>query len=478
MGLLKFKPEQKKQLFLLPPSIEEFIAENHLARVIDGIVEKLDCRSIEEQYSFLGQKSYSPKMIIKLWIYSYCTGVFSGRKIDVKCETDTAYMFLAGMYRPDFRTINDFRKDNIDFFNKIFLDVLQICRQLGMAQVGTIAIDGTKIRANASAKRSKDKAGYEQWKSNIEKNLEQLHKQADEINAQEDKQLGKKRGDELIRKIRGKENLKQKIEKVLKEFENSGRNTKEKINLTDEDAKMMKSKGRIDTNYNCQGGVSMDGVIVAQYVETIANDKEQLLPLVRQVESNINEKPENILADSGYASYDSYEKIAAQNIVAYMPDQEYENREEKQKDLFDRNNFHYDAEKDHYICPHGKALRYANDYIVEERKQKSRVYTCKECTACPLKSQCTKSNQRSIYREYREPLREQARQRLDSPDGKKIYNQRMYTIEPIWGNIKFNHKFQMFSLKGKHKVTGEFSLMCTANNILKIYQQKTKKEAG
>jgi transposase len=451
MGLLKFKPEQKKQLFLLPPSIEEFIAENHLARVIDGIVEKLDCRSIEEQYSFLGQKSYSPKMIIKLWIYSYCTGVFSGRKIDVKCETDTAYMFLAGMYRPDFRTINDFRKDNIDFFNKIFLDVLQICRQLGMAQVGTIAIDGTKIRANASAKRSKDKAGYEQWKSNIEKNLEQLHKQADEINAQEDKQLEKKRGDELIRKIRGKENLKQKIEKVLKEFENSGRNTKEKINLTDEDAKMMKSKGRIDTNYNCQGGVSMDGVIVAQYVETIANDKEQLLPLVRQVESNINEKPENILADSGYASYDSYEKIAAQNIVAYMPDQEYENREEKQKDLFDRNNFHYDAEKDHYICPHGKALRYANDYIVEERKQKSRVYTCKECTACPLKSQCTKSNQRSIYREYREPLREQARQRLDSPDGKKIYNQRMYTIEPIWGNIKFNHKFQMFSLKGKHK---------------------------
>ena len=119
-----------------------------------------------------------------------------------------------------------FRKDNIDFFNKIFLDVLQVCRQLGMAQVGTIAIDGTKIRAKASAKRSKDKAGYEQWKSNIEKNLEQLHKQADEINAQEDKLLGKKWGDELIRKIHGKENLKQKIEKVLKEFENSGRNTK------------------------------------------------------------------------------------------------------------------------------------------------------------------------------------------------------------------------------------------------------------
>jgi len=200
--------------------------------------------------------------------------------------------------------------------------------------------------------------------------------------------------------------------------------------------------------------------------------------MVRQVESNINEKPENILADSGYASYDSYEKIAEQNIVAYMPDQEYENREEKQKDLFDRNHFGYDGEKDLYTCPQGKTLCYARDYIVEERKQKSRVYTCKECAACPIKFQCTKSEQRSIYREYREPLREQARQRLDAPEGKNIYQQRMYTIEPTWGNIKFNCKFQMFSLRGKNKATGEFSLMCTANNILKIYQQKIKKEAA
>jgi transposase len=478
MELLKFKPEQKAQLFLLPLSVDEFIPENHLARVIDSIVDKLDCNSIEEKYSYLGQKSYHPKMMIKLWIYSYCTGTFSGRKIDAKCETDTAYMFLASMYRPDFRTINDFRKDNIAFFNKIFLDVLKICRQLGMAQVGTIAIDGTKIRCNAAAKRSKDKESYEKWKSNIEKDLEKLHKQADEINAREDKQLGKKRGDELDRKIRGKEKLKHTIEKVLEKYERGEKAVKEKINLTDNDAQLMKSKGRIDTNYNCQGSVSMDGIIVAQYVETIANDKEQLLPMVEQVESNTNEKPENILADSGYASYDSYEKIAEQNITAYMPDQEYENREEKQKDLFDRSNFAYDARKDCYICPQEKILHYANDYIVEERKQKSRVYICKECTACPIKSQCTKSKHRSIYREYREPLREQARQRLDSPEGKKIYRQRMCTIEPTWDNIKFNRKFQMFSLRGNSKVTGEFSIMCTANNILKIYQKKIKKEAA
>jgi transposase len=116
--------------------------------------------------------------------------------------------------------------------------------------------------------------------------------------------------------------------------------------------------------------------------------------------------------------------------------------------------------------------------MVEERKQKSRIYTCKECRECPMKLQCTKSDHRTIYREYREPLRQQARERLDTPEGKKIYQQRMCTIEPTWGNIKFNRKFQMFSLRGKNKVTGEFSLMCAANNILKIYQRKIKKEAA
>jgi transposase len=478
MELLKFKPEQKVQLFLLPPSIDEFIPESHLARIIDSIVDKLDCSTIEKQYSYLGQKSYHPKMIIKLWIYSYCTGTFSGRKIDAKCETDTAYMFLSSMYRPDFRTINDFRKDNITFFNKIFLDVLKICRELGMAQVGTIAIDGTKIRSNAAAKRSKDKEGYDKWKSNIEKNIAELHRQADAINAEEDKQLGKKRGDELNRKIQGKEKLKRKIEKVLKQFEIGQKDVKQKVNLTDEDAQLMKSKGRVDTNYNCQGSVDMDGVIVAQYVETIANDKEQLLPMVEQVENNTNERPANILADSGYASYDSYEKIVELNINAYMPDQEYENQEEKQKDLFDRSKFSYDPKKDCYTCPEGKVLNYTKDYMVEERKQKSRIYTCKECRECPMKLQCTKSDHRTIYREYREPLRQQARERLDTPEGKKIYQQRMCTIEPTWGNIKFNRKFQMFSLRGKNKVTGEFSLMCAANNILKIYQRKIKKEAA
>src|SRR4030095_9195650 len=171
----KFKPDQTPQLFLLPPSVEDFVPENHIARLIDEIVNGFDTAEIESKYSHLGQKSYHPKSLIKLWIYGYATGTFSGRRIAAKCESDTAYMFLAAMHRPDFRTINDFRKNNIEWFSKYFLDVLKICRLLGMANVGTIAIDGTKIRANAATHRTKDKHGYEQWLQRTEDELKQLH---------------------------------------------------------------------------------------------------------------------------------------------------------------------------------------------------------------------------------------------------------------------------------------------------------------
>ena len=123
----------------MPPSVDEFIPSGHLARVISEIADQINTTSIEAKYSAMGQKSYHPSTLLKLWIYGYSTGTLSGRKMAIMCETDTAYMYLASMYRPDFRTINDFRKDNSDFFEDCFKQVLQICRELGMGKVGLIA---------------------------------------------------------------------------------------------------------------------------------------------------------------------------------------------------------------------------------------------------------------------------------------------------------------------------------------------------
>jgi transposase len=469
----KFKNNTNDQLYLLPLSVEEFVPENHLSRLINEIVEKLDTSSIELKYSYLGQKSYHPKCLIKLWIYGYATGIYSGRKIATKCESDTAYMYLASMHKPDFRTINDFRKDNIESFNKYFVDVVKVCDQLGMVNFGVIAIDGTKIRANAAAHRSKDKEGYQKWLDRINKQIEELHKKAEEINATEDEVYGNKRGDEIPKALQKKERLKSKIEKVLAKIKDG-----EKINLTDEDAKIIKSHGRHQTNYNAQGSVSSNGILLTSYITTSPSDKEQLIPHLEALEKNHAVKPENILADSGYSSYDNYEWLDKNNITAYMPDQQFENMHNNAQKTYHPCNFKYDETSDCYTCPQGDILKFHHHYQNQRDKQQSRVYQTTACKTCAVRSLCTSSTYRTIHRELREHLRQQARNRLTAPEGKQLYQQRQCTIEPVWGNIKFNRKFTMFSLRGKKKVNGEFNLLSIAENTLKIFNQPVKMQVA
>lgn len=467
----KFKPSDNQQLFLLPPSIEDFIPEHHLTRVISEIVDTFDTQDIEGRYSYLGQKSYHPKMLIKLWIYGYCTGTLSGRKIAMRCETDTAYMYLSSMHKPDFRTINDFRKDNITCFEKYFIEVIKICRELGMAKMGTVALDGTKIRANASAKKMKDTDTYSQWLKEIESQLATLTLQSNEINNKEEETLNDQRGDELPKQIRKKQALREKIQHAIEELKDLG---EAKRHLVDTDARVIKSAGQIKPNYNCQGAVTTDGVIVAAYVSNNASDKEQLEPLISQAEKNTGIKIETILADSGYASYANYEWLDQQQKVAYMPDQDYERREKLSAQPYDKSNFIYNAEEDSYQCPQGKTLAFDSIVIPKVRKQKIRLYKGVSCLSCPVKSACTTAKVRQINRDIREHLRENARTLLDSAQGKLLYKKRMSTIEPIWGNLKFNKKITMFHLRSLPKVNGEWMLMAISNNIQKLMTRKAK----
>lgn len=467
----KFKTIEKDQLFLLPPTIGDFIPEGHLARVVSEIVDTFDTVKIEERYSYQGQKSYHPKLLIKLWIYGYATGALSGRKIATKCETDTAWMYLAGMHRPDFRTINDFRKDNLKSFEGYFIAVIKLCRELGMANVGTIALDGTKIRANASTRKMMDKDMYIQWLGKVEDELTRLTKEADRINESEDKALKDQRGDELPKEIRKKEVLRKKIQEAIEELKNrdGGR-----ANLTDVDVRLIKSAGQIKPNYNCQGAVTEDGILVGAYVSTNASDKEQLMPLITQVEENTGQRVETVLADSGYSSYANYEWLEDQKKTAYIPDQEHENRDKLKEEPYDKSNFIYSPEKDKYVCPAGKDLIFSGIYLSRIRKQKARVYKGTQCSACQVKTDCTRAVARQLYQDVREPLREKVRKLLDSPQGKHIYKQRMTMIEPIWGNIKFNKLITMFHLRGLNKVNGEWMLIALASNIQKLMAKREK----
>ena len=245
--MARFKPYKLDQLMLLPSSLHDFIPEGHLARLVDKVVEELETTSIEDKYSELGQNTYHPKILIKLLFYGYAVGERSGRVIARRCETDTAYMYLAQMYRPDFRTINDFRKNNIVELSEYFVDIVRMCKELGLVRIGQINIDSTKIKANAANRRTKTRDEYQKWLRRVNDKIEKILEEADRVDAEEDEIYGDQRGDEVPEDIDTEEKLKRKLEEVTKKFKTG----KEKINLTDPEARFMKGgNGRIDIGYN------------------------------------------------------------------------------------------------------------------------------------------------------------------------------------------------------------------------------------
>jgi len=466
--MAKFKPYVADQLMLFPNSINEYVPKSHLARLISKVVEQLNTSDIESKYSELGQNTYHPKILIKLLFYGYAIGERSGRMISRRIETDTAYIYLAQMYKPDFRTINDFRKNNLEGLSRYFIDIVHLCKDLEMVKIGQINIDGTKIKANAANRLTKNKDDYEKWHNKIDKKIKDILKEADCIDAQEDKLYGDKRGDELPEDINTEEKLKKKLEEVMKRFKTS----KEKINLTDPDAKFMKGgNGKIDANYNCQAAVTENQFIVGSDVTTDANDRGALGPMVEAAEETLEEPIKEVAADSGYSSYDNYEYLSKNNKTGYIPDQYLAKIKENEYGKYHQENFKYDKNKNTYICPEGREL---TPYKIRRsdannRKWRQTIYKASDCHICNDKPHCAKQPQRTIVREDRRNLLEQMRERLLSREGQNKYKKRLYTTEPVFGNIKHNLGYRYFLLRTLNKVKGEFKLMCIGHNLKKMH---------
>lgn len=463
----KFKSLSTGQLFLLPPSIEDFIPPDHLARVINEVVETIDVSTIEAKYSYLGQKSYHPHLLLKLLFYGYSIGIRSGRKIAAACESDTAFMYLAAMYKPDFRTINDFRKDNVDFIQPAFVHIVQLCKGLGMCKAGTLIIDSTKLKANANGDRSKNKEQYEQWLEHIDSDIKSMLEEAGQTDELEDRQYGDNRGDELPKELNSKQRLKEKISEVLVQLKNE----KDRINLTDADAKFIKGNGNLDLYYSCQTAISEDGIIVSANTSNSSSDRTSTISVLNNAELNAGESYKEILADSGYASYDIFEELNNRDKIIYMPDQQMSKEAEQEQNPFHRNHFIYNEQKDCFICPENEELSFYGNNTNKITKQQSKVYKCNQCHNCNKKELCTKGKYRQIHIEQREYLRKLIRQRLNSVAGKLTYLKRM-RIESVFGNIKHNLNYIHLYLKGIEKTTAEWQLICIGHNLKKIHQSK------
>jgi transposase len=428
---MKFKVGlHQNQEFLFPKKPSEYLPNGHLAHTIYEICSTLNLNSLENKYSNIGQNAYNPRMMLSLLFYGYSIGIRSSRKISNSCEERFDFNFLSNGHKPSHDRISDFRKENLEEIKELFQEIVLIGYSLGLIKIGNlnISIDGSKIKANASSKLSKDEIGLNKLLNKVEEEISKMLDEAESIDSEEDKKYGKdKRGDELPKILQNKKTRKEAIEKAIaklkKQKEDAIKKINEtkareptktefkkienmKINITDNDAKFMKQRnGVIKPNYNCQLSVDEENqFIIANDVTLDCNDTHQFINMFKKTIENSNEIPKSAKADNGYFP----ELNTAYN-------------------LFNSTNI-----------------------LIDDRNRRKEYINFVE-----LKKKYTKNEYINLIK-------------LVSPNGEKEYKKRMHTVEPVFGNIKFNLGFDYMSLREIKKVKGEFNIMCIAHNIKKI----------
>lgn len=430
----KFRPYEPDQSFLLPPSPRDWLSEGHLAYFISDTIEALDLGGFFERYGGDGRRNrpYHPEMMVKVLVYGYATGVFSSRKLAKKIEEDVAFRVLAGGSFPSHRTICDFRHDHLEEFGRLFVQVVQLARESGMAKLGTVAVDGSKVKANASRHKAMSYGRMRQEETRLRREIDGLLAQAEAQDAEEDRLYGAdRRGDELPEELRRREDRLKAIQEAKKRLEQrqaeadrrkgrtegDGRKSprggpnfardfgvpedKSQENFTDPESRIMKSSKGFEQCYNGQIVVDADHqIIVATDLSDNAADAGALRPLIRKIKRVTGQLPERLLADAGY-------------------------RSEKNLRRFER------LKIDAYVC------------------------LGREGKAAP-------SNTTKL------PATERMRSKLATEQGKQRYARRKVIPEPVFGWIKNVLGFRQFSLRGQRKAAGEWDLVCLATNLRRM----------
>src|SRR6266436_4736725 len=326
-----YRSYQPEQDFLLPPSLREWLTEDHLAYFVSDVVDQLDLTAMHAVYGEeqRGQPPYDPRMMTKLLVYGYCGGVFSSRRIQQRLAEDIAFRVLAAGNGPNFRTISDFRKIHLATLEGLFEQILKIALEAGAMKLGRVALDGTKVKASASKHKAMSYDRIQDKERQIRAEVRELLAQAEAADAEEDALYGAdQRGDELPEELQRRETRLQKIREAKRALEERARQTAEKdgkpagevkqvkpadkdqYNFTDPESRIMMGSEGFVQGYNAQAAVEPAlQLIVGQSVTPAANDKQQIEPMVQVIEQQSGQRPDELLADSGYCSEKNLEHL-------------------------------------------------------------------------------------------------------------------------------------------------------------------------
>lgn len=436
-----FRPWLVDQPQLLPPSVSEFVPEGHVAHFVRNLVrEQLDLSAIVGSYTEArGYPPYDPAMMTALLLYGYSRGVYSSRRLARGCEERLDFLAVTALNRPDFRTISEFRRRHLAALGGLFAQVLRLCQKAGLVELGHVALDGTKIRANASKHKAMSYGRMKKSEAALAAEVDAWLKAAEAADAEEDAVLGERRGDEMPAWVANKAKRLAKIGEAKAALEaeakakaqarqdakaehgeapprrKGGRKPKgepgtppdkAQRNFTDPESKIMKGQGGFIQGYNAQAAVDAKAqVILAHGLTDSAVDFGQLIPMVDAVKANVGRVPDEVSADAGYCSEANLEAMDEREANAFIATGRQKHGPPPT-----------DGEKDERGGPRVQAMR--------------------------------------------ERLRQGG---FESP-----YRLRKQTVEPVFGQIKQARGFRQFLLRGKAKVAGEWAMICTVHNLLKL----------
>ena len=454
-----FRPWKIDQPLFLPPRVEDFVGKDHLARFVLSLIrDDVDLTAIIGTYgSERGQPAFDPTMMTALLLYAYCCGIYSSRRIAKACRERVDFMSIVALDAPDFRTIAEFRKRHLQALGGLFKQVLQLCEHAGLVKLGHVALDGTKIKANASKHKAMSYERMEKRASELEAEVAKWLAAAAATDAEEDKRYGPDRtGEEMPAWVADKQRRAEKIRQAKAELEAEakaaaeaklkaqaaaqaqreaqGRRTggrkaaepatepdaKAQKNFTDPESRIMKSKDGFVQAYNAQAAVDAQAqIIVAQDVTQSAVDCAQLVPMTDAIEANLGRKPTQLSADAGYCSEPNLAALENRKIDAYV------------------------------------ATGRARDAVASAGNG--------EAAAAPPAPEPAAA-----------PTRVEAmRAKLKAGGHESPYRLRKQLPEPVFGQIKQARGFRQFLLRGFAKVRAEWAIICTVHNVLKLAQGRT-----
>ncbi len=453
MHTKEYRPYAPDQLLLLPPSLREWLPEGHLAYFIGDLVEHFDLQAIEETYEdeLRGGPPYHPVMMVKLLLYAYCTAVYSSRRIAKHVHEDVAFRVLAAGNTPDFRTISEFRRRHLEALSGLFRQVLELAQQAGLVKLGHVALDGTKIRANASKHKAMSYDRLCKEEPRLAAEVAEMFRRAEAIDAAEDAKYGPDRsGDELPEELRRRESRLRKIREAKAALEAEARAKAERqraeqaakaaqaaqrdkprgrkpkppretpedrvqYNFTDPESHIMKNAdGAFVQAYNAQAAVdAAHQLIVATDVTAQPADAPHLEPMATAITENTGHPPARLSADAGYFSEAAVNALVAYEIDPYIATEKVKHSQP---------------------VPPAPRGRIPTALSVKERMQR----------------------------------------KLRTKAGRAVYRMRKAIVEPVFGQIKEARGFTRFLLRGLVKVRGEWSLVATAHNLCRLFAARPR----